>query len=91
MNHPKSSKLTHTEQEQLAELAAQTTQQTALEFATPEEMLRHDSHLTHVPPSLVERLRASIHHRRLRPAQLHHDVVDFTSEDRREDMFHRVN
>jgi len=60
MNHPKSSKLTHTEQEQLAELAAQTTQQTALEFATPEQMLRHDSYLTHVPPSLVERLRASI-------------------------------
>lgn len=60
MNNPKASKLTQTEQEQLAAHQQQHTQPAALEFSSAEEMIRHDSSQTPVPPTLVERLRASI-------------------------------
>jgi len=40
---------------------AQQTQQPAVrEFATPEEMLRHDALHTQVPPTVAHRLRESI-------------------------------
>lgn len=37
----------------------QQTQQTPLEFLTPEEMLRHDAIHTPVPPCIEKRLRTS--------------------------------
>jgi hypothetical protein len=46
------------EQEHLAENAA--TQSTAREFATAEELLRHDAAQTEVPPAIAERLTQSI-------------------------------
>jgi hypothetical protein len=46
------------EQEQLAQTAAQ--QSTAREFATTEELLRHDAAQTEVPPVIAERLTKSI-------------------------------
>lgn len=45
------------EQEQLA---AQSSQQTAREFATTEELLHHDAAHTIVPPVIAERLSKSI-------------------------------
>jgi len=51
--------------EQLAEEQQQTTaqqenqQQMPLEFATPEEMLRHDAQQTSVPPGIARRLEQS--------------------------------
>lgn len=38
----------------------QTQRPAALEFATPEEMLRHDALHTPVPPALVSRLKQSL-------------------------------
>jgi hypothetical protein len=51
-----------TAQEQAQHLAAEheNTQETPREFATPEEMLRHDAMHTPVPPAIVHRLQASI-------------------------------
>jgi hypothetical protein len=46
------------EQEQLAATASQQT--TAREFATTEELLRHDAAQTEVPPVIAERLTKSI-------------------------------
>jgi hypothetical protein len=46
------------EQDQLAQNAA--TQSTAREFATAEELLRHDAAQTEVPPAIAERLTQSI-------------------------------
>jgi hypothetical protein len=46
------------DQQQAATQDAQ--QMAAREFATPEEMLRHDALHTPVPPAIAERLRASI-------------------------------
>ena len=46
------------EQEQLAANSAQ--QVTATEYATTEELLRHDAALTAVPPVIAERLSKSI-------------------------------
>ena len=55
----KRQKLTQQEQEQhAAEHEAQ--QQTAKEFATPEEMLRHDALHTPIPPAVAHRLEQSL-------------------------------
>jgi uncharacterized protein YprB with RNaseH-like and TPR domain len=48
----------HRSQEQLAQTAAN--QATAREFATAEELLRHDAAQTQVPPVIAERLTQSI-------------------------------
>lgn len=54
------SKLNPQEQAQ-AHLAEQQTQQpAALEFATPEHLLRHDALHTPVPPSIAQRLTQSL-------------------------------
>ena len=55
MNHNLQHK---TGQEQTAQNSAQ--QQTALEFSTAEEALRHDAAQTELPPTLAERLKKSI-------------------------------
>ena len=50
-----------TSQEQERQVAAQETQQQAArEFATPEEMLRHDALHTPVPPAVAQRLQQSL-------------------------------
>ena len=51
-------KLTSQEQEQLAEAKSQQTP--AREFASAEELLRHDARQTTVPPAIAERLSQSI-------------------------------
>ena len=51
-------KLTSQEQEQLAETTSQQT--AAREFASAEEVLRHDASPTVVPPAIAERLSQSI-------------------------------
>lgn len=51
-------KLTSQEQEQLAEVKSPQT--TAREFATAEELLRHDAGQTAVPPAIAERLAQSV-------------------------------
>ena len=51
-------KLTSQEQEQLAETKSQQTP--AREFASAEELLRHDARQTTVPPAVAERLSQSI-------------------------------
>ena len=52
------SKLTSRGQEQLAEVKAQQT--SAREFASVEEVLRHDAGQTAVPPGIAERLARSV-------------------------------
>jgi hypothetical protein len=52
-------KLTQKEQEQLA-AAQQQTQSSAREFASVEEMLRHDALHTPVPPAIAYRLQESV-------------------------------
>ena len=47
-------------QQQESALQQQGAQQTAVEFASAEEMLRHDAGQTPVPPAVAERLRQSI-------------------------------
>ena len=47
----------HQQQEQAAE--AQTAKTTAKEFASVEELLRHDAAQTTVPPEIAQRLRHS--------------------------------
>ena len=51
-------KLNSQEQEQLTEVKAQQT--TAREFASVEEVLRHDAGQTVVPPGIAERLARSV-------------------------------
>ena len=51
-------KLTSQEQEQLAETKSQQTP--AREFASAEELLRHDASQTTLPPAIAERLSQSI-------------------------------
>jgi hypothetical protein len=55
-------KLTSEEQQQAEQESAtqQAQQAPALEFATPEEMLRHDALHTPVPPTIAHRLQESI-------------------------------
>ena len=48
----------HRSQEQLAE--TKSSQSSAREFATAEELLRHDAGLTAVPPAIAERLARSV-------------------------------
>ena len=54
------SKLTQKEQEQLAAEQQQTQSSSALEFASAEEMLRHDALHTPLPPTIGHRLAESI-------------------------------
>jgi hypothetical protein len=51
-------KLTSQEQEQLSETQSQQT--SAREFASAEELLRHDAGQTTVPPAIAERLSQSL-------------------------------
>jgi hypothetical protein len=53
-------KLTQKEQEQLAAEQQQTQPSSAREFASVEEMLRHDAVHTPVPPNIAHRLEESI-------------------------------
>jgi hypothetical protein len=53
-------KLTSEEQTQQRLTEEQTQQQSALEFASVEEMLRHDALHTPVPPIIASRLKESI-------------------------------
>ena len=55
-------KLNSQEQEQAQQLSSteQTQQSAAKEFATPEELLRHDALLTPVPPTIAHRLVESL-------------------------------
>jgi len=48
------------EHEQQQTSAQQTQQASAREFATPEEVLRHDALHTPVPPTIAQRLQESI-------------------------------
>ncbi len=54
------SKLTKQEQEQLAAEQQQKQASAAQEFATVEEMLRHDALHTPVPPNIAHRLNESV-------------------------------
>ena len=53
------SKLTQQEQEQLAAAQQQTQSSSPREFASVEEMLRHDALHTPVPPAIAHRLEES--------------------------------
>ena len=53
-------KLTQQEQEQLAAAQQQTQSTSAQEFASVEEMLRHDALHTPVPPTIAHRLAESV-------------------------------
>lgn len=53
-------KLTHKEQESLETSQRSETKAAALEFETPEAMLRHDAAHTAVPPGIAERLKQSM-------------------------------
>jgi hypothetical protein len=52
--------LTHKEQDQLAAEQRQTQSSSPLEFASVEEMLRHDALHTPVPPTIASRLEESV-------------------------------
>jgi len=54
------SKLTSRQSEQEQQLTHQEAQHSAHEFATVEEMLRHDARHTPVPPNIAHRLQESI-------------------------------
>lgn len=54
------SRLNSQEQAQERHVEQQTQQSAALEFETPEAMLRHDALHTPVPPSIAERLKQSL-------------------------------
>ena len=62
------SKLNQHEHEETAIHQQSAQQQTAVEFASAEEMLRHDAGQTPVPPAVAERLRKSVE-REPRPAR----------------------
>ena len=57
----KRQKLSSEQQEQQAaeQLQSQQAEQQALEFATPEDLLRHDAAQTAVPPGIEQRLTES--------------------------------
>ena len=57
--HHHTTRLNSQEHEQSA-AQQQSAQTTAVEFATPEEMLRHDAAHTPVPAGVAERLRQSL-------------------------------
>jgi len=50
------------EQEQLAAAATQQTNTNSREFATTDELLRHDAAQVEVPPAVAERLAQSLRH-----------------------------
>jgi hypothetical protein len=54
------SKLTSRQSEQEQQLSHQEAQHSVQEFATVEEMLRHDARHTPVPPNIAHRLQESI-------------------------------
>jgi hypothetical protein len=58
MSRPTSKLNQHEHQETLHHQSAQ--QQTPVEFASAEEMLRHDAGQTPVPPAVAERLQQSV-------------------------------
>ena len=61
------SKFTQKEQQKLSE-QHQTEQEKVLEFANPEDMLRHDTRRTPVPPAIGDRLRESLNRERPQPS-----------------------
>jgi len=61
MDPKPSHNLRQREQEELAAQQQQQTESKAVrEFATPEELLRHDAAQTTVPPAIEERLQRSV-------------------------------
>jgi hypothetical protein len=61
MNPPKKATVHHQSEEQEQLSGQQHTQQpTALEFATVEELLRHDASNTPLPPTIARRLEDSV-------------------------------
>ncbi len=52
--------LKHTSQEQEQVSGTELQQTSAREFASPEELLRHDANQTPVPPAIAERLAQSL-------------------------------
>ena len=67
MNHH-ISRLNEHEHEHTTSHQQSAQQQTAVEFATTEDMLRHDAAQTPVPPAVAERLQKSVE-REPRPAR----------------------
>ena len=71
MNPHENSKLNQRQKEQAAakfnDSSAAQSQTTALEFDSPEDMLRHDAAQTDVPDRVAERLRESIRQEPPRP------------------------
>ncbi len=59
MNRP-TSKLNQRQQEEIVSQQQSAQETAALEFATAEEMLRHDAAHAPVPPAVAERLQKSI-------------------------------
>lgn len=57
-----------TESESQLTSEGQTQSETAREFATVDEMLRHDAQYTPVPPEVEDRLQQSVEQEGLRPA-----------------------
>lgn len=61
--NPEQQRLHHQSQQESQEVRqAQEQSQKALEFATPEEMLRYDAAHTEVPSKVEERLKRSLQH-----------------------------
>lgn len=61
--NPEQRRLQHQNQQESQETRqAQEQSQKALEFATPEELLRYDAAHTEVPPRVEQRLRCSLQH-----------------------------
>lgn len=56
---PPASRLAQHQSEAL-ESQSKTVPQTAIEFATPEELIRHDAAQTNSPPALAERIKESL-------------------------------
>jgi hypothetical protein len=68
MNHQSKLRSQAREEEQQQTPLQPTQQRSAREFATPEEMLRHDALHTPVPPAIAHRLQESIGKTPLRTA-----------------------
>ena len=68
--NPRIPKLQQThQQEQTTAQQNSATQQTALEFSTGEEAIRHDAAQTALPPAIAERLRKSIEQEPQKPSE----------------------
>jgi hypothetical protein len=59
-SHKKIIRQQHAEEQQQAQSVHQVQPVSAREFATVEELLRHDAQQTPVPPELEQRLQASV-------------------------------